>query len=93
MGMGGVRAAHPGARVDMAVTEVMHDPERRDIPDRQEERTLSRGGPCFVCAEWIEPDAEDAYRVLVSKLPRETEYACHEACFDRVKHETIPAPA
>ena len=94
MGPGGVRTARlGGARLDMAVTEVMHDPERRDIPDRVEERALSRGGPCFVCAEWIEPDAKDAYRVLVSKLPRETEYACHEACFDRVKHATIPAPA
>ena len=77
----------------MAVTEVMHDPERRPIPDRQEERALSRGGPCLVCGEWIESDASDAYRVLVSSPPREAEYACHEACFERVKHASIVAPA
>ena len=47
---------------------------------------LSRGGPCLVCGEWIEADAKDAYRVLVSNPPREAEYACHEACFERVKH-------
>ena len=76
----------------MAITEVMHDPERRPIPDRQEERALSRGGPCLVCGEWIASDASDAYRVLVSSPPREAEYPCHEACFDRVKHASVPAP-
>ena len=35
---------------------------------------------------------EDAYRVLVSSPPREAEYACHETCFDRVKHASVPAP-
>ena len=77
----------------MAVTEVMHDPNRAEIPDRVEDRVLSRGGACLVCGEWIEPDARDAYRVHVSNPPREAEYPCHEACFERVKHETIPAPA
>jgi hypothetical protein len=77
----------------MAVTEVMHDPDRREIPDRLEERVLSRGGPCLVCGEWIEPEATDAFRVLVSNPPREAEYACHEACFERVKHTTLPGPA
>jgi hypothetical protein len=77
----------------MAVTEVMHDPERRDIPERQEERVLERGGPCLVCGEWIEADARDTYRVLVSNPPREAEYACHEACFERVKHPTVQAPS
>jgi hypothetical protein len=77
----------------MAVTEVMHDPHRADIPDQREQRILSRGGPCLVCSEWIEPEARDAYRVLVSNPPREAEYACHEACFEQVKHTTIPPPA
>ena len=77
----------------MAVTEVMHDPERRPIPDRPQERILSRGGPCLVCGEWIEADAKDAYRVLVSNPPREAEYACHEACFERVKHASVQAPS
>ena len=77
----------------MAVTEVMHDPNRVEIPDRPEERTLSRGGPCLVCGEWIEPEAQDAYRVHVSNPPREAEYACHEACFERTKHAAVPAPA
>jgi hypothetical protein len=77
----------------MAVTEVMHDPYRADIPEQQEQRTLSRGGPCLVCGEWIERDANDAYRVLVSNPPREAEYACHEACFESVKHTTLQSPA
>ncbi len=77
----------------MAVTEVMHDPERRDILDRQEERVLSRGGPCLVCGEWIDAEAENAYRVLVSNSPREGEYACHEACFEQVKHASLPSPS
>ena len=77
----------------MAVTEVMHDPHRAEIPERQEQRGLSRGAPCLVCGEWIEPNATDAFRVLVSNPPREAEYACHEACFDRVKHATVPSPA
>jgi hypothetical protein len=77
----------------VAVTEVMHDPNRAEIPDREEQRVVSRGGPCLVCGEWIEPNAEDAYRVHVSNPPREAEYACHEACFSRVKHDTVPSPA
>lgn len=77
----------------MAVTEVMHDPERRDIPDRQQERVLSRGGPCLVCGEWIDAESENVYRVLVSNPPREAEYACHEACFERVKHASLPTPS
>ena len=77
----------------MAVTEVMHDPERRDIPEERVHRAFSRGLPCLVCGEWIEAEAEDAYRVLVSNPPREAEYACHEACFDRVKHASVPSPA
>ena len=77
----------------MAVTEVMHDPHRVDIEEQREQRTLSRGGACLVCGEWIESDAPDAYRVLVSSPPREAEYACHEACVDRVKHPTLPAPS
>jgi hypothetical protein len=77
----------------MAVTEVMHDPNRVEIPDREEERVLSRGGPCLVCGEWIEAEARDALRVLVSSPPRGAEYACHQACFERVKHPSVPAPA
>jgi hypothetical protein len=93
MGPGGVRAVRPnGTRLGMAVTEVMHDPERRDIPDRQEQRLAARGGPCLVCGQWIEPDAEDAYRVLVSKPPRQAEYSCHEACFEGIRHANAPAP-
>lgn len=76
----------------MAVTEVMHDPQRVDIPDRAEERVLSRGSACLVCAEWIEADATDAYRVLVSNPPRAAEYACHEKCLADVKHPSIPLP-
>jgi hypothetical protein len=71
----------------------MHDPYREDIPEQREERARARGAPCLVCGEWIEPDAEDAYRVHVSNPPREAEYACHEACFERVKHASVPAPA
>ncbi len=77
----------------MAVTEVMHDPYRAPIEEHVEERRLSRGGRCLVCGEWIEAEAQDAYRVLVSKAPREAEYPCHEACFERVKHESVPSPA
>jgi hypothetical protein len=77
----------------MAITEVMHDPHRVEIPDREEERVLTRGAPCLVCGEWIEADARDAFRVLVSSPPRGGEYACHEACFERVKHPSVPAPA
>ena len=49
----------------MAVTEVMIDPHRVDIEEQREERTLSRGGSCLVCGDWIEPDAPNVYRVLV----------------------------
>ncbi len=77
----------------MAVTEVMHDPHRAPIEEQVEQRTLSRGGPCLVCGDWIDVDARDAYRVLVSNPPREAEYPCHESCFERVKHDTVPNPA
>jgi hypothetical protein len=71
----------------------MHDPHRSEIPEREQERILTRGGPCLVCGEWIEADAPDAYRVLVSNPPRDAEYACHEACFEQVRHPSVPAPA
>ncbi len=77
----------------MAVDKVMRDPEWVEIPEQREERGLSRGGLCLVCGEWIEADATDAYRVIVSNPPREAQYACHEACFDRVKHASAPSPA
>jgi hypothetical protein len=77
----------------MAVTEVMHNPNQADIPDRQEQRILSRGGPCLVCGAWIEPEAKDAYRLLVSNPPRQAEYTCHEACFEGVKHTALPSPS
>ena len=77
----------------MAVTEVMHNPYRADIEEQVEQRRLSRGGPCLVCGEWIEADAQDAYRVLVSNPPREAEYPCHEPCFERMKHASVPSPA
>jgi hypothetical protein len=77
----------------MAVTEVMHDPNRADIPEHEEQRILSRGGPCLVCGEWIEAEAKDAYRVHVSNPPREAEYACHETCFESVKYTPLPSPA
>ena len=48
---------------------------------------------CLVCGEWIEAEATDAYRVHVSNPPREAEYACHEACFERVKHAPLPSPS
>jgi hypothetical protein len=76
----------------VAVTEVMIDPHRVDIEEQREERPLSRGGSCLVCGDWIEPDAPNVYRVLVSQPPREAEYACHEACFDRVRHPSVRAP-
>jgi hypothetical protein len=78
----------------MAVTEVMHDPNAAPIPERDaEERPLSRGLPCLVCGEWIEADAKDAYRVLVSNPPREAEYACHEPCLTSIKHPSVPLPS
>ena len=49
----------------MSVTEVMHDPERRPIPDREEQAPLSRGGACLVCGEWVDWGATDALRVQV----------------------------
>ena len=77
----------------MAVTEVMHDPNRTPIPEEQERRTLTRGSPCLVCGEWIEPGDGDVFRVHVSNLPREAEYALHESCFERIKHASVPSPA
>ncbi len=77
----------------MAVDKVMRDPELVEIPEQGEERGLSRGGLCLVCGEWIEANARDAYRVLVSNPPRKAEYACHEVCFERVKHASVPGPA
>ena len=77
----------------MAVTEVMHNPNRADIPDRQEQRILARGGPCLVCGEWIEPDSKDAYWLVVSNPPLEAEYRCHVACFEDVKHTAVPSPS
>jgi hypothetical protein len=76
----------------MAVTEVMHDPNRTPIPEGQERRVLARGGPCLVCGEWIEADDENVYRVQVSNPPREAEYPLHEACFERAKHPSIASP-
>lgn len=77
----------------MAVTEVMHDPERTPIHEAHEQRVLARGAPCLVCGEWIEPDEEQVFRVHVSNPPREAEYALHEACFERVKHSSVQSPA
>jgi hypothetical protein len=77
----------------MAVTEVMHNPYRADIEEAQEQRALTRGGPCLVCGEWIDVDTSDAYRVLVSQPPREAEYACHVACFTQIKHPSCAEPA
>jgi hypothetical protein len=77
----------------MAVTDLMGDREREPIPERAEQRPLSRGLPCLVCGEWIEADAKDAYRVLVSNPPREAEYACHEACLTSIKHPSVPLPS
>ena len=77
----------------MAVTEVMHDPNRTPIAEEHEQRALSRGGPCLVCGEWIEPEDEGVFRVHVSNPPRDAEYALHEACFERVKHPSVPSPA
>ena len=77
----------------MAITEVMHDPERRDIPDRQEQRVARRGGPCLICGEWIESEAENAYRVLVSNLLRQGEYPCHEVCFSGYGTQTRRPPS
>ena len=76
----------------MSVMEVMHDPERRPISDREEQAVLSQGGACLICGEWIEPEATDVYRVHVSNPPRAGEYACHEACFERIKHASLPSP-
>ena len=81
-----------GAR-HVAVTEVMRDPKRAEIPERVDEHVRARGGACLVCGEWIEPDASDVYRIQVSNPPREAEYACHEACFERVRHASVPSPA
>ena len=77
----------------MAVDKVMRDPEWVEIPERSDEHGLTRGGLCLVCGEWIEADATDVFRVLVSNPPREAEYACHEACFERVRHASVPSPA
>ena len=77
----------------MAVDKVMRDPEWVEIPEAGEERGLTRGGLCLVCGEWIDADARDAYRVVVSKPPREAEYACHEACFARVVHPSVQLPS
>jgi hypothetical protein len=77
----------------MAVTEVMRDPEFVETPERREVRALARGAPCVFCAEWIEPEATDAYRVLVSNPPREAEYAAHESCFESAKHPSVPLPS
>jgi hypothetical protein len=77
----------------MAVTDVMGERDRDPIPERgPEERPLSRGLPCLVCGEWIEADAKDAFRVVISNPPREAEYACHEACLASVKHPSVPLP-
>lgn len=76
----------------MAVTEVMHDPNRTPIAEEQERRVLARGASCLVCGEWIEPEDEAVYRVHVSNPPREAEYPLHEACFERVKHPSIVSP-
>ena len=77
----------------MAVTEVMHDPHRADIEERVEQHGVTRAAPCLICGEWIEARANDAYRVLVSNPPRGAEYACHETCFDGVRHASVPSPA
>lgn len=71
----------------------MRDPEWVEIPEASERPALARGGLCLVCGEWIEPDAGDVFRVVVSNPPREAEYACHEACFDRIRHAGVPGPA
>jgi hypothetical protein len=77
----------------VAVTEVMHDPHRVDIEERREQHGVTRAAPCLVCGEWIEARAPDSYRVLVSNPPREAEYACHEICFERVRHASVAKPA
>jgi hypothetical protein len=77
----------------MAVDKVMRDPEWVEMPEQSEERVLARGGLCLVCGEWIDADAGDAYRVIVSNPPREAEYPCHEACLAHVVHPSVPLPS
>ena len=91
---GGAPGAPPadGER-HVAVDRVMRDPEWVEIPERSEQQGRARGGLCLVCGEWIEPDASDVFRVLVSNPPREAEYVCHEACLERVRHASVPGPA
>jgi hypothetical protein len=77
----------------VAVDKVMRDPEWVEIPEASEEHAFTRGGLCLVCGDWIEPDARDVFRVVVSNPPREARYPCHEACFERVRHASVPGPA
>jgi hypothetical protein len=76
----------------MAVDKVMRDPELVEIPEQSEEWALPRG-LCLVCGEWIDANAVDAYRVVVSNPPRQAEYPCHEACLARVAHPSIQLPS
>lgn len=77
----------------MAIDKVMQDSELVEVPDRREDSVPSPGGVCLVCGEWIDADASDAYRVVVSNPPREAEYPCHEACLERVAHPSVRLPA
>ena len=77
----------------MSVEKVMRDPEWVEISERADEPGLTRGGLCLVCGEWIDAGAGDAYRVVVSNDPRQAEYACHEACLERVAHPSIRLPS
>jgi hypothetical protein len=77
----------------MAIDKVMHDADYAPIPEKQGQQLLTRGSPCLVCGEWIEPETTDAYRVLVSNPPREGEYACHERCLAQVAHPSVPLPS
>jgi hypothetical protein len=77
----------------VAIDKVMHDADYAPIPEGEGRRVLVRGGACLVCGEWIEPDADDAYRLLVSRPPQEAEYPCHEACLARVAHPSVALPS
>jgi len=77
----------------MAVTEVMRDPEYVPTMEVTEERALTRGMPCLFCGEWIEPGAEDAFRMLVLSTAKEADYASHAACLEKARHPSVPPPS
>jgi hypothetical protein len=76
------------------VEHLIPDPRNQPLVETDTTPGLPiRGGLCLVCGEWVEPEGDDLYVVVVS-APRgdAAEYIAHATCMARVTHPGMRLP-